>query len=725
MDGSASRLGILEIGEMRNEVKSGVRPARSNLAGKILRRTIVACFLCAALPSIANDDPASTPVSNIILISIDTLRADHLGAYGYRKSVTPNLDQLAREGIVYEHAYTPVPLTLPAHTALLTGEYPPKNGVRDNGEALLASVPTLAERLRENGLNTTAFVGAFVLDRRFGLARGFENYWGDFQLFRYPGKDPGMIQIRGDRVEAAAEEWITAHHSDRFFAFVHFYDLHGPYLLPEPWLSRFGDDVYDGELAYTDDLIGRLWKSLQKLGLADRTALIITADHGEGLGDHGERHHGFFLYNSTINIPMIVRMPGGASGGTRIQNVARLIDIAPTICSLLGVPPLPTFQGHSLIANGEDKTISPEPAYSETLYPYRHFHTAPLYAVETERYSFISAPRRELYDLNLDPKQTHNLAPTAASLANRLQNDLKQIASEQAPQTAAQMSPEAMKALNSLGYVGSTSSASLPVDTAHLPDPKERIRLFGRYQDALAMGNEGNLHDSAIELERIASLDPALINVQIDAGLARRNLQQEASALPHFKAATRADPSNALAHFHLGVSLSNLHRDREAMQEFFLATKLEPWFSQAYTAQGLAAARLQDMTFAKASFDRAIQLDPDDFDALLNRGKLLTISSRWPDARQDLERAASLNPDSRAVHQALGTLAFYQGDLNSALEEYQRALQLEDSDASIHANLALLYERLGEPQKARTEFQRSLKLDPTNQESIDGLRRMP
>ena len=709
---------------MRNEVKCGVCPARINGAGKLVRCAIAACFFYAPLSLVASDDSRSTPISNVVLISIDTLRADHLGAYGYRKSVTPNLDQLAGEGIVFEHAYTPVPLTLPAHTSLLTGEYPPKNGVRDNGEALPASAPTLAERLRENGLHTAAFVGAFVLDRRFGLARGFENYWGDFQLFRYQGKDPGMIQIRGDRVEAAVEEWITAHRSERFFAFVHFYDLHGPYLLPEPWLSRFGEDVYDGELAYTDDLIGRLWKGLQKLGLADRTALIVTADHGEGLGDHGERHHGFFLYNSTINIPLIVRLPAGASGGTRVQNVARLTDIAPTVCSLLGVPLLPTFQGHSLMPEVEGKTLSPEPAYSETLYPYRHFHTAPLYAIQTEHYSFISAPRREIYDLNLDPKQTHNLALSSTGVANRLESDLKQIAGPQAPQATAQMSPEAMRALNSLGYVGSISGASSPVDIAHLPDPKDRIRLFGRYQDALAMGNEGNLR-SAIELEKIAKLDPALVNVQIDAGLARRSLHQEASALSHFKAAARADPSNALAHFHLGVSLSNLHRDREAMPEFLIATKLQPWFSQAYTAQGLAAARVQDMTFAKASFDRAIQLDPEDFDALLNRGKLLTMTSRWLDARQDLKRAVSLNPDSGAVHQALGTLAFYQGDLNSALEEYQRALKLNDSDASIHANVALLYERLGQPQKARAEFQRSLRLDPTNQEAIEGLRRIP
>jgi arylsulfatase A-like enzyme/Flp pilus assembly protein TadD len=710
------------------EIRSRFEMMDCRAASQFLRKrsrvyTAAACVLCFALSAIAQSPPPPDPNRNwnVILISIDTLRADHLGAYGYRKSITPNLDQLAKEGTLFENVYTPVPLTLPAHTSMLTGEYPSKHGVRDNGEALADSVPTLAEQLHTAGVHTAAFIGAFVLDRRFGLARGFDDYWGQFQLYRYPGKDPGTIQIRGDQVEAASEEWLTAHRADRFFAFIHFYDLHGPYLLPEPWHSRFATSPYDGELAFTDDLIGRLWAALRKLGLADHTALLVTADHGEGLGEHGERHHGFFLYNSTIHVPLILHLPGQQSSGLKIHTVARLIDIAPTVCSLLEVPPLPTFQGRSLMDDVAGKPVAQSSSYSETLYPYRHFHTAPLYAVETERYSFISAPRRELYDVVVDPKQTRNLAAQSPSVAGHLADELTQITGAQPSEPKAQISPEAMRALESLGYVSSSSTTA----RGPLRDPKDRIGLFGQYQDALALGYAGKLQASADELEKIASVDPRLVNVQLDAGLARRALGQEKAALPHFKAAVWADPDNALAHFHLGTALSNLHRDQEAEKEFAVAIKLQPWFSQAYTAQGLVMARSGDLPRAKADFDRALELDAEDFDAWLNRGKLLTISNRWDDAHQDLQHAAALNPDSAPLHQAMGTLAFYRSSFNEALEQYLIALRLDGSDASLHADLGLLYRKLGRSLEARTEFQKALALDPANREAVDGLQGMP
>ena len=221
---------------------------------------------------------------NVVLISIDTLRADHLGCYGYRASVAPTIDRLAREGAQFENAFTPVPLTLPAHASLLTGLYPGRHGIHDNGEVLPGSVQTLAEAFQTGGYNTAAFIGSFILDRRFGLSRGFEEYQGSFDLHRHAGDDPGAIQIRGDQVERAAEDWVLKSHSGPFFLFVHFYDLHGPFLLPKVWRDQYPQRTYDGEIAYVDSLIAKLWSALGAAGLSSRTLLVITADHGEGLG---------------------------------------------------------------------------------------------------------------------------------------------------------------------------------------------------------------------------------------------------------------------------------------------------------------------------------------------------------------------------------------------------------------------------------------------------------
>jgi len=661
---------------------------------------------------------------NVVLISIDTLRADHVGAYGYAKHTTPNIDGIAKEGIVFERTYTPVPLTLPAHTSLLTGEYPFTHGVRDNGEALPDSVPTLSQHLKEFGFHTSAFVGAFVLDRRFGLARGFDDYWGEFRLYRYPGKDPGTIQIRGDRVEAAAEEWIAAHRSVPFFAFIHFYDLHGPYLLPTPWRSRFGGQIYDGELAFTDDLIGRLWTKLQSLSLIDHTILVITADHGEGLGDHGERHHGFFLYDSTTHVPLIFRLPGRHAAGLRVHSISRLIDIAPTICSLLKVPPLPTFEGQALAEQMEGTPVQQLVAYSETTYPEKYFHSSSLYSLHSRDYSFIQAPRPELYDIASDPKQIHNLVHESSAVAETLSAQLKKIVDTPARKATPRVDSSALKALQNLGYVGAATGQQANADHRLLSDPKDRIGLFNEFQNALSLVSEGNLEQAATQLDKICSSDPALVSVQIEAGIVRRELHQEDLALLHFQTAVQADPSNTLALFHLGVSLRNLHRDHEAEQELAQVSKLQPWFSQAYTARGLALARLGDLGLARTCFDQALKLDPEDFDALLNRGKIFTIVGDWNSADQDLQRALVLESNNSQAHQALGTLAFHRDQLKESLSEYMRAISLNPLDGSVHADLGLVHERLGKTKEAQTDFKRALELDPGNQEAADGLRRV-
>jgi arylsulfatase A-like enzyme/Flp pilus assembly protein TadD len=662
------------------------------------------------------------PQWNLLLISIDTLRADHLGAYGYH-SVTPNLDRLAKEGVVFDEVFTSVPLTLPAHASLLTSTYPPVNGIRDNGETLPSSIPTLADQMRAHGFETAAFVSSFVLDRRFGLARGFDEYWGEFPLYRFSGADPGTIQTRGDTVEEAAAKWISNHGASRFFAFVHFYDLHGPFLLPASWRARFPGRIYDGELAYVDSLIQQLWEGLIHQGVADHTLLVITADHGEGLGEHGELNHGFLLYRSTTHVPLIIRFPHHRTAGKRIDTVARLIDVAPTVCALLGVPPPSSFQGRNLGPEIDGQVRPAPPAYSETLYPYRQFHSAPLYAIRSNPFTFIQAPHPELYEFRKDPAESQNLIHTNQAMANELRAELDKLAGSMAHgPLAVSASPEVLEELKSLGYVGTASPHNAPpLADPSLPDPKDRIALYRHVQDARDLEAHGDMRTAAARLEEIAAQDPALVMVQIEAGLARERLQQYELAATHFRAALQVDPENATAHFDLGISLGNLGHLPEAAHEFELATKLQPSYSRAYAALGSTQAQMGNIPAAIASLDRALAIDPIDLDALLNRSNLYLQLREWDKSGQDLRRAVALEPDNAEVHHALGTMAFYQGDFDSALKEYRRAVQLAPRSSSVHSDLGLLYRKMGRDADATAEFRRALALNPNDKVALDVL----
>jgi len=681
---------------------------------------MTAAIRCAALlASLLAPAPVAAAGErwNVLLISIDTLRADHLGCYGYRPSVSPAMDRLARESVVFDRVFTPVPLTLPAHASLLTGLYPATHGVHDNGENLRSGIPTLAETLRLGQYDTAAFVGAFVLDRRFGLNRGFDEYWGSFDLHRHAGEDPGTVEIRGDAVEAAAEQWIHKPRSKPFFAFVHFYDLHGPFLLPAAWRERFPNRTYDGEIAYVDSLIKRLWDSLG--GERERTLLAITADHGEGLGDHGESNHGFLLYHATTHVPLILRFPNGRAAGKRIPSVARLIDIAPTLLAAAAIPSPPHIEGSSLLGEIDGAGQLHLTAYSETLYPYRHFHSAPLQALDSETSSYIQAPRAELYDNRSDFAQLHNIVSTAARAAGNLREQLRPFAETLRRAAAPQLSPDVLAKLRSLGYLA--GSSSLQGISAGLADPKDRIALFRKYQEALEHESAGKVPEAIAGLEEILAADPALLGAQIEIGLALQRIHKDNDASRHFGAALQVDPRNALAHYDLAISLGNLHQDERAERELEIAIRLQPWFSRAHVARGLALARLGKLSDAVACLTTALEIDPADFDALLNRANLLGSQQQWNAARSDLARAAAIEPSSAAVHEALGTVALYTGDLNAALREYRQAIALDPRSSSAHSSLGLLYRKMGRNQEALAELREALRLDPNNADARQAL----
>jgi choline-sulfatase len=654
---------------------------------------------------------------NVVLISIDTLRADHLGSYGFHSTVSPGIDALARESVQYDNVFTPVPLTLPAHTSLLTSLYPNRHGIHDNGETLPASVPTLAETFAAGGYETAAFIGSFILDRRFGLSRGFDEYTGNFDLHKHAGDDPGTVQFRGDRIESGAEQWLKKPHTRPFFLFLHFYDLHGPFLLPSPWRERYRQDPYDGELAYVDSLISRFRASLQAAGLARKTILVITADHGEGLGEHGENNHGFFVYHSTTRIPLIIHFPDARGAGKRIQPVVRLIDIGPTLLAAVGLPSLRDADGVSLLGaiTGDQKLDLG--AYSETVYPFRHFHCTPLMAWTTQGHTLIQAPRQELYANGTDPGQTRNIVSQDPQIASELMQHVRPFAEALRNASIPPASPEMLAKLRSLGYLGGASPS-----LANLADPKDRIKLFGEYQDALSAGAAGRSDKAIAGLERVLAVDPSIVGGRIELGLTYQRIERDQDAVKEFRSALHTDPRNALVHYDLGISLGNLHDDGAAVSEFDLAVSLSPSFSRAFVGRGLAQARMGQLREAIASLTAALAIDANDFDALYNRGSLFGALGQFDGCRRDLAAAAAVEPDNAAVHVALATLDMHLGDDNRAHAEFQKAVSLAPRLSSAHSGLGFLYLKLKDPAKASAELKKALDLDPNNSDARDALR---
>ena len=346
---------------------------------------------------------------NLVFVTLDTLRADRLGCYGFAGIETPNIDGLAREGILFEHVTSAVPLTFPAHSSIFTGLLPPHHGVRDNGGFFLEDdKTTLAERLKGAGYTTGGFIGAWVLESRWGLAQGFDKYSDKFDLSQYKVLSLGTVQKKGDEVMNDALAWLDGVKDRKFFAWVHLYDPHSPYEPPEPYLSRYPDQPYLGEVAYTDHVVGRLLDYLRGAGLMERTLVVLTADHGESIGEHSESTHAYFIYDATTAVPLIIRTPWGYRGRNRTQVAS--VDLFPTVLDLLGLAPQDGIDGHSLVRAVMDPAAElGHVAYSETYFPRYHFGWQHLRSLRDGAYKFIDAPIPELYDLAKDPQEKQNI----------------------------------------------------------------------------------------------------------------------------------------------------------------------------------------------------------------------------------------------------------------------------------------------------------------------------
>jgi len=551
--------------------------------------------------------PRAAPPRNLLLFTLDTTRADHLGCYGYTKGKTETIDALAGRGVVFENARTPVPLTLPAHATILTGLLPCEHGARDNGIYRVSDgTETLATVLRARGFATGAFVGSFVLDSSFGLARGFDEY---SQVKQSSLADRGFFDERtGMSVTNDAVNWLESVPSDRpFFAWVHYYDAHSPYAPPGGVPA--GMHPYDAEIAFVDDQVQGVLDALARAKRLDDTLVVVTADHGEGLGEHGEDSHGFFLYDATMRVPLLFVHPSLVA--RRVAVGVGLQDIARTALAALGVDAPSGMHGRSLLDALRGGTIGDEPQYLETLSPYLSCGWSPLVGVVQERLKFIRAPRREVYDLAHDPGELHNVESADAGRSTSLSALVDRLLQQHplATDAATSLSPgaEDREKLARLGYVGMQARASAS-PAANLPDPKDKLESLHRRLQAIELLRKG----------------------------------QPENALPILKALLDEEPDNQAYLNNYGVALSQLGRTAEAVRYLELAAEKGDLTASNRASLGDMYLRLGNPEAAEKQFRHALALQPKHLFALMKLGELLEKQQRNAEARQCYEQLLSL-----------------------------------------------------------------------------------
>jgi arylsulfatase A-like enzyme/predicted negative regulator of RcsB-dependent stress response len=645
-------------------MKSGLRCISS--AGLVL------AALAGSLGGCERAERGGAPASiNVILISIDTLRADHLGCYGHPRLKTPHIDQLATEGLLFEQCTVAAPVTLPSHASMLTGTYPFVHKVRDNGTFRLhPDNLTLTEVLREAGFATVAQVGAFVLNHGFGLDQGFDTY-RDVGFTASGAAGQGAdTEISAEQVTDGAIALLRRVAGGRFFMFVHYFDPHQPYRAPQRFAAQY-INPYPAEVAYVDEQVGRLLAAVAEAGLSDDTLIVLTSDHGEGLGEHQEATHAYFVYDTTLAVPLILRCPGRIAAGGRVAAQVRTIDIAPTILALLGLPALPDGQGVDLspLIDGQQDDLGLD-AYAETFYTKYNLGFSQLRALRCEGWKYIHAPRPELYNLRDDPQEARDLADAHPERVEELRARMRALLARaprvvQAAQARRAVTPRDLQRLESLGYVGGGSE-----DEPHLPDEelalfapagpnpmdhKHEIHLTTRAVGLVQTGQHQKIEQAIREL-LVAVGERSQKFVWAHAHLAGALAAQGklAEALEHFDLAIAARPEDGQMYTMKGMVLRALNRPDEAQVEFEQALELEPVFAMTHLHFGdLLAARGQPEA-ALAQYRLAIEKDALLLRAHVGLARLLVEANRVSEALGALEQAieaARTSGDAQAVKQ--------------------------------------------------------------------------
>lgn len=678
-------LHLLRVG-LHSETRAGLILARY-LTLRILLLVLLSS-LAAAGPR-GDFEPAAAPP--VILISVDTLRADHLSCYGYTRLRTPHIDGLANHGTLFTQISSQAPITLPSHASLFTSSYPFANGVRENAQVVPPGAVTLATVLASHGYRTAAFIGGYFLDRRYGLGQGFQTYDSPFDTRPIAGALD--LKRPAQRVLGSAERWLDQNSTGPFLLFIHLFDLHQPYDAPAAFRARAPRSEYDQEIAYVDDALGGFFHFLAQRGLDKRALVVLFSDHGESLGDHGESTHGYFIYDSTLHVPLIFHWPDAeenrnskgekrevenrnskieegkpaadstfdfrvSSSQERVEAPAGLLDVAPTILSYLGIPAPATFCGHSLLELASGQSSTSREIYSESLYAHDKFGWAPLRSLRLGDYQYIEAPHAELYNLKNDPRELHNLwsgqNALAAALRQRLTALVATYSPAHSPAPIQQAGPETAANLRALGYLEITSPRVALNESG--VDPKDRLFEYKRYLLAGHLARTGKADEAVAEFQAILADDPHNLPAYVELARSEIGLHRYPDAARQLQAALAIDPRNAEAEELLGdiwMALGSLDR---AVAVFRHLLTFAPQNYEAHFGLGLINARRGQTSEALGHFRAALSINPRAAEAHYQLGLILEAQNHEADAAGEFQAALQIDPQFQDARRELAKL---------------------------------------------------------------------
>jgi choline-sulfatase len=634
------------------------------------------------------EQSGSVNAPNIVLITLDTTRADRMGFLGSKRGLTPNLDALARQSIVFTRAYAQVPLTTPSHAALLTGTYPQFNHVEVLRDPLREDLPYVPDLLHRHGYNTAAFVGSMILDPASGAPgfdRGFDVYDAGFHMANNGEDRYHAVERRAQDVADRGLGWLSRNREGPFFIWLHFFDPHDPYDPPKEFKDRYKSDPYDGEIAYTDSVIGKVTDFLKRNGLFERSLIAVAADHGEAFGEHGEKRHGLLLYDETIHVPLLLKLPGQKLAGTRTDTRVALADVAPTLLQTAGITVPSDMQARSLFSLLDNSNSRPdstgeeggtETVYSETDYARRTLGWSELRSWRAGKYLYIHAPKQELYDETSDPKALRNIAPSAKAVAETLDAQLADFRRKTGTLRAgaAKLDPAQVEGLHALGYLASDGGKENLVEKSAV-DPKDKVEIANLLQEAIVALEENRYDDAMANFHRVVK-DSDADNAYLEFGIDLVRHKRYHDAVPLLRKAAEKLPGSASARYEFGIALINSGEWEAALPEIQAAVNLKPEFASLRFTLAAVNIRLNRLQDAETECKKALEIEPNHFDANLTYGKLLLKERRPEAALLNLSRAVYVKPDSAEAHFFLAEAYHQLGRESDAEGERAKAAEL-------------------------------------------------